>query len=92
MELKDIHHLAKLARLELTDQQALVYQKDLEAILGYLDQLKELKITDTLVAQDFKSVGRGDKVVPFDSTEGLLKGQSADQEQPFLVVPPVFKN
>jgi aspartyl-tRNA(Asn)/glutamyl-tRNA(Gln) amidotransferase subunit C len=35
----DIHHIAKLSRLALTDEEAKRYEEQLNRILGYIDQL-----------------------------------------------------
>jgi aspartyl-tRNA(Asn)/glutamyl-tRNA(Gln) amidotransferase subunit C len=35
----DIHHVAKLSRLALTDEEAAHYQEQLTRILGHIDQL-----------------------------------------------------
>ncbi len=38
---EEVKHIAKLARLELTDKEIEKMQKDLSAILGYFDLLKK---------------------------------------------------
>jgi aspartyl-tRNA(Asn)/glutamyl-tRNA(Gln) amidotransferase subunit C len=43
----DIHHVAKLSRLALTDEEAARYQEQLTRILGHIDQLS----THTLDAE-----------------------------------------
>lgn len=40
LEIKDIEKLAKLARIELTDNEKQAYLKDISAILAYVDQIK----------------------------------------------------
>ena len=40
MEIKDIEKLAKLARIELTEEEKTKYLKEIGAILGYVDQIK----------------------------------------------------
>lgn len=35
----NIHHIAKLSRLALTDEEATCYQEQLSRILGHIDQL-----------------------------------------------------
>ena len=40
MEIMDIEKLAKLARIELTEEEKEKYLKDISAILGYVDQIK----------------------------------------------------
>ena len=48
MKLKreQIDHIAKLARLELTEAELKKYGSQLSAVLNYVDQLKELDTTD----------------------------------------------
>ncbi len=41
---EETEHIAKLARLGLSDQEIAKYQKDLSAILGYIDKLKEVEV------------------------------------------------
>lgn len=43
---EETEHIAKLARLGLSDQEIAKYQKDLSAILGYIDKLKEADIEE----------------------------------------------
>ncbi len=42
MEIRDIEKLAKLARIELTDEEKQTFAKDLENILKYVDQIREV--------------------------------------------------
>lgn len=42
IEKKDIEHLAKLSRIELSESDTEGLTKDVEDILGYVDQLKEV--------------------------------------------------
>jgi aspartyl-tRNA(Asn)/glutamyl-tRNA(Gln) amidotransferase subunit C len=44
IEKKDIENLAKLSRMELSDKEASSLTKDIESILGYVDQLKEVSV------------------------------------------------
>jgi aspartyl-tRNA(Asn)/glutamyl-tRNA(Gln) amidotransferase subunit C len=39
----DIEHLAKLSRIELSESDTEGLTKDIESILGYVDQLKEIQ-------------------------------------------------
>ena len=41
---EETEHIAKLARLGLSEDEIAKYQKDLSAILGYVDKLKEVDI------------------------------------------------
>lgn len=42
----DVRKIAKLAHLEITDQEANVYAPQLEKIVGYVEQLNELDTGD----------------------------------------------
>lgn len=42
LEIKDIENLAKLARIKLTDDEQKKLLKEIEPILGYVAQLKEV--------------------------------------------------
>jgi len=41
---EEIQHIAKLARLGLSESDVAKYQKELSAILGYVDKLKEADV------------------------------------------------
>jgi aspartyl-tRNA(Asn)/glutamyl-tRNA(Gln) amidotransferase subunit C len=45
LDIKQIEHLAQLARLELTDDEKKLYLSQLEGILGYFKKLAELDTT-----------------------------------------------
>jgi len=49
MKLKkeEIEHIAKLARLDLTEDEFEKYGSQLSDVLSYIDQLKEVDVTDT---------------------------------------------
>ncbi len=46
MEIRDIEKLAKLARIELTDAEKVAFAHDLDSILGYVDQIREVATDD----------------------------------------------
>ncbi len=65
MEIKDIEHLAKLARIELTENEKQSYLKEIEAILNYVDQIKEivkLSSSSSYKVGDLRNVMREDSV------------------------------
>jgi len=45
-----VQHVAKLARLELTDEEAELFQKQLQDIVGYIEHIKDLDLSDVDVA------------------------------------------
>lgn len=38
---KEVEHIARLARIELTDAEVAKYEKDLSAVLGFVDKLAQ---------------------------------------------------
>ncbi len=64
MEIKDIEKLAKLARIELTEDEKQAYLKEIEAILVYVDQIKEVvgKADKERKVGDLRNVMRTDEV------------------------------
>ncbi len=44
---KDVNHIAKLARLEIKEEEAREYQKEFTSILEYFELLKELDVSKT---------------------------------------------
>jgi len=49
MEIKDIKKLAVLSRINLSDKEEESLLKDMDAILGYVDQVKEAAATSAVV-------------------------------------------
>jgi aspartyl-tRNA(Asn)/glutamyl-tRNA(Gln) amidotransferase subunit C len=41
----DVHRVARLARLELTEQEVASYTSQLDEIIGYIDKLSELDVS-----------------------------------------------
>lgn len=45
MQKEDIEHIAKLARLDLSDKEIDTYSKQLSDVLGYINKLQEVDIS-----------------------------------------------
>ena len=52
---EQVLHLAKLAQLELTDDEVAKFSVQLSSILQYIDRVKDVKLSDD-VKRDFKNV------------------------------------
>ncbi|MCD4694106.1 Asp-tRNA(Asn)/Glu-tRNA(Gln) amidotransferase subunit GatC [bacterium] len=48
LDKKQIKHIASLSKLELTDKELEKYGNQLSDVLGYIDQLKEVDVSDTI--------------------------------------------
>lgn len=93
---EDILHLAKLARLQVPEADVAGYRTDLEAILGYVNKLKELDtegVPEMAHADGAQNVWREDVAAacPADEREAMIKAfpvRSGD----LLEVQAVFAN
>lgn len=89
---EEVLHIAKLARLELTDQETEKMQKDMSAILDYFDLLKS---APPAFAKDNASVKKNilriDEVKPknIGDTEKLL-ADAPDKKDDYIKVKAIF--
>ena len=90
---QEVEHIAKLARLDLTDEQKARYREQLEAILDHVAKLQELDTKDVPPTASV-SVGymplRVDESLPGLATDELLKN-APQQEDGQFQIPPVFE-
>ena len=89
--IKDVEHVAKLARLELTEKEKEKFSQQLGAILKHMDQLNEVDTTGVEpMAHAFaiKNVMREDKVVQDFSRDEMLVN-APDEEDGFFKVPKI---
>jgi aspartyl-tRNA(Asn)/glutamyl-tRNA(Gln) amidotransferase subunit C len=72
----DVRHIAKLARLKLSDDEVKKFSKELTSILDYIDILNELEteeVEPTAQVTGMTNVFRNDEVKPSEATtEELL--------------------
>ncbi|MBR5556137.1 Asp-tRNA(Asn)/Glu-tRNA(Gln) amidotransferase subunit GatC [bacterium] len=89
--IKDVEHVAKLARLELTEEEKELYTKQLGDVLKYVDQMNEVDTSNVKpMAQvvDLVNVMRED-VVHYDHTKEELMANAPDEENGFFKVPKI---
>lgn len=88
---KDVEHVAKLARLELTEDEKELYTKQLGDVLKYVEQMNEVDTSDVKPmshAIDFVNVMREDKVI-YEQTKEALMSNAPDEENGFFKVPKI---
>ncbi|MDD3435832.1 MAG: Asp-tRNA(Asn)/Glu-tRNA(Gln) amidotransferase subunit GatC [Candidatus Gastranaerophilales bacterium] len=88
---KDVEHVAKLARLELSEEEKQKFTKQLGDILKYVEQMNEVDTTGVKPmahAFDFVNVMRDDKVVHEQTKEELMKN-APEEENGFFIVPKI---
>ena len=87
----DVRYVANLARLELTDAEVATFQPQLEAILGHVEALSKLDVSDIdATAHATELFGRMRDDVPHTSLSQEAMLQNApDQAQGQIRVPKV---
>jgi len=91
----DIDKLAELARLGLADEEKAGLERDLSAILGYVDKLQEAKVefTDELIDENLPVNAMREDGEPHESglyTEALL-AQAPKRKGDYLVVKAIIE-
>lgn len=75
LTLDEVRHVARLARLRLTEEELEKMQQELSSILQYIDALQEVDVTDvvpTAQVTDVVNVVRPDEVRPSLPVEEAL--------------------
>ena len=88
----DVRHVAKLARLAVTDAEVHRFAGQLESILAYVAQIREVDVagvTPTAHPLPITNVFRDDTVGPALPLEAVLRN-APDAESPFFKVPKVI--
>lgn len=91
ISIKDVEHVAKLARLELTEEEKEKFAKQLGDVLIYVDQMNEVDTSNVEPlshAVDFSNVMRED-VIRYDCTKEELMMNAPDEENGFFKVPKI---
>jgi aspartyl-tRNA(Asn)/glutamyl-tRNA(Gln) amidotransferase subunit C len=87
---ENIEHIAKLARLDFSNEEYNKLTQDMNNVLGYIDQLKELDVSNVMPLENInesteKNVFRSDVSAPSLSTEEALKNAPKAADGYFLV-------
>ncbi|TVP59472.1 MAG: Asp-tRNA(Asn)/Glu-tRNA(Gln) amidotransferase subunit GatC [Nodularia sp. (in: Bacteria)] len=91
---EQVHKVALLARLELTSEEEEQFTNQLVNILGYIEQLNEVDVSDVLPttrAIDVNNVTRKDDLQPYAEREAILNG-APEQEGEFFKVPKIMSS
>lgn len=93
LTIEEVEHIAKLARLELSDEQKAHYREQLSHILDYIAKLRTLDTTDvppTAGAGLTQMTLRPDVSRPSLPTDKLLENAPETEDDQFKI-PPVFE-
>lgn len=90
---EEMDHVARLARLNLTEAERVTFTEQLNEILGYVDKLKELDVTGvepTAHAVPLQNVFRPDTSRPSFDREEML-ANAPDRTEGFFKVPKILE-
>lgn len=93
ISIEQVKHVANLSRLAVTEQEALQFQKQLDAIITYAQQLNELdteNVEPTTHVLDMKNVWREDVVGKGLPIKEVLKN-APDHEDGQIRVPAIIE-
>ena len=89
--IKDVEHVAKLARLELTQEEKEVFTHQLGDVLAHVEKMNEVDTTGVEPmnhAIDFYNVMREDNKI-YENTREELMSNAPDVEGEFFKVPKI---
>jgi len=84
----DVEHVARLARLGISEEEKKLFAKQLSAILDYANNLQKLdtkNVPPTSHAIPMKNIFREDKVVPFENVDDILANAPEEEAHMFRV-------
>ena len=90
--IKDVEHIAKLAKLDFSEEEKLKFTEEFNEILAFMEKLNELdtsKVEPLSHVIELQNVFREDSVKPSLPTQDALKNAPAKTEQ-FFKVPKVI--
>ena len=94
IDMKEVEHVARLARLELAPEERERMREQLDRILGYIDKLRQLDtagVEPTSHAVPMVNVFREDELRPCLSPEEML-ANAPDRSGEFFRVPRIIED
>ncbi len=90
---KEVKYLAQLARLELTEKDIQKLEKDLVSILDYIDQLKEVDVSQVELGEEAeeRSLRKDEVQLPLSEADRLLSLAPSRQDR-YIKVKSIFKH
>ncbi|QHI95556.1 Asp-tRNA(Asn)/Glu-tRNA(Gln) amidotransferase subunit GatC [Aristophania vespae] len=93
LDAKTVSKMARLARIGLSSEEISTYQQEMQGILGWVEQLNEVDITNVkpMVGTDLARARlREDRVTDGNCQEAVLSN-APDRDGPFYTVPKVVE-
>ncbi|MDP4624394.1 MAG: Asp-tRNA(Asn)/Glu-tRNA(Gln) amidotransferase subunit GatC [Akkermansiaceae bacterium] len=86
----DVRYVAKLARLDLTEEEVTLFQSQLESILGHVESLTAIELPDDLENDQNSHLAIMRNDTPHESLDPeLVLGNAPEQSQQQVRVPKV---
>ena len=89
-----VRHVAKLARLHLTDEEVVMYQGQLAGIFGYIEKLQEVDVSSiesTKHASRDQMAMRKDEINMTDKPEDLIAVTKQETISGYIAIPAIMK-
>ena len=86
MDIKDVENLAKLARIELEEEEKKSLLADMESILGYVKKIESAEIGNIKEEYNLYNVWREDEIIPREFSRELIADQFPNAQDGFLKV------
>jgi len=87
---EEVKHIAKLARLELTEKEIEKMQADMSEILGYFDLLKNVPKIEIQNPKSETRNLRKDDVISSQGIRDEIIGQAPDKKDDYIKVKNIF--
>jgi len=84
LDQEKIQHIASLAKLKISDDEAAHYAPELDKVMGYIDELKNVDIKNvepTAQITGLANALRGDKIVSWPEEERKAALKQADRDE-----------
>ena len=84
----EVIHMAKLAMLNLNDQEIDSYTTDMQEILNYAETIHQIdtsKVDETIAVSEQKNVFRKDEIKEFNFRDGLLQNAPSQEDGMFRI-------
>ncbi len=93
LDAKTVAKMARLARVGLSDEQVHTYQKEMQGIIGWVDQLNEVDVTDVppMIGTGLAQPRLRDDQVTDGNCRDKVLSNAPDREGPFYTVPKVVE-
>ena len=89
--IQDVEHVAKLSRLDLTEEEKVKFSKQLGDVLKYVEQMNEVDTSNVEPLShvvDFNNVMREDEI-HYDCSKEELMMNAPEEENGFFKVPKI---